>query len=145
MVVAAGVRADAAGGAPVDHRGADHRPGVRLAVILIDPTRHRQVFCQQVGPPAFVDPVGPRRPEVQRRQEGQVVVGVHGVGGRHLPEVADAVGLAAPLPRGTQRRAQHGGQNGDDGDYDEEFNQRETDPVHCHFPMLIKDYFRYSE
>ena len=61
-----------------------------------------------------------------------VVVGVHHPGENELFLIGEAVDTLAFLARFAQGRQEHGGQNGDDGDDDEQFDEGErriTGPV----------------
>lgn len=51
-----------------------------------------------------------------------VIIKIHGECNTHLTEIAGAISGISFLPRLTQHRQQHRGQNRNDGDHDEQFN-----------------------
>ncbi|MPN50058.1 hypothetical protein SDC9_197684 [bioreactor metagenome] len=51
---------------------------------------------------------------------------IHMVGLHDLLEVGGTVGTPGRFTRPAERREQHGGKNGDDGDHHEQFNQRKN-------------------
>jgi hypothetical protein len=66
-----------------------------------------------------------------------VVINVHVCTQCALFEVGGTAGLAGLFPRLAQGRQQHGGENGDDGNDDKQFNEGETyDPGHDLFPYV---------
>jgi hypothetical protein len=44
----------------------------------------------------------------------------------HLPEMVQTLGSGRRFPNAVNGRQQQAGQNADNGDYDQQFNQRET-------------------
>ena len=55
-----------------------------------------------------------------------VGIRIHQLGGRHLLQIAGAVGLFGRCPGAVQRGQQHRGQNRDDRNDDQQFDQREA-------------------
>ena len=107
MIGAPGVCGRAAGGGGKSrHVGAGHRAvgGFQNAVL------HR---AQRGNPVAAVGVA----------TDGFVVPHVHEQGEVHLLEVAPAIDFLRPAFRGGKGRQQHGGQDGDNGDHDQQFDQ----------------------
>ncbi len=55
-----------------------------------------------------------------------VVIQIHVKGNAPLPEIAEAGGAVGMLAGSGQRRQEHAGENGDDGNHHEEFDQGKT-------------------
>ena len=64
---------------------------------------------------------------VVRREVVCIVIGIHGVAEANLLEVAGAGDGARLLACLRERWQKHGGQDGDDGDDDQQFNQGEAE------------------
>ena len=67
---------------------------------------------------------------MRRRHIAVVRIGIQGMPGADLFQVAEAVDRLSPLTRLVQRGQQHRSENGDDRDDDQQFNQGESTLFH---------------
>jgi len=87
------------------------------------------VRTQQIDPPGYTagdEGIGGRRlEEIERDDVVLVFIGIKLVAHGHLVKVADAPDGAAFLLGSRQRRQEHRGEDGDNGDDDQQFNEGE--------------------
>ena len=101
-------------------------------LLVADVGEHESLPAVRSGLPVAVGPVGLRRRAV-------VVVGVHAVGESELLEVAGAGDLSCLLAGLRERRQQHGGKDGNDGDDDKQLDEREGLP-RCLAQVSVHDF-----
>ena len=97
-----------------------------VADVCMDETAGREIVCET----AVASCSGSVEPlvVVGNRAEIFIVIGVHDVAERELPQVARAGDLPCLASRLTESGKKHGRQNGDDGDDDKQFDKRERAP-----------------